>query len=227
MKRFALLFTFVACGFAQTLSMTCPAAPVALGTNVTIPLTLAGSGGGLVGIQGTVTVTPPVGAITAVTTGGAAAAGISAYVSTVNGISFLLGGFGPPPPSAPLNNAAIANGLVANVTLAIPSTLSGATSLQVSLAGGIVPLLGTGPSPGNIGITAGPACTIPIKTTNLCDLNGDGLVTQSDVQAQVALLFSQAANCARDANGCTVSAIDIVVNATGVNGTSGKCTATK
>lgn len=214
MKRFALLFTFVACGFAQTLTMTCPAS-VKGGATLTVPVTLAGSGGGIAGFQLTATTIPAFGPLTAAATGTASAVSKGAYVSPT-GNSVVVGGFGPP---GTLNAGFIANGTVLNLNWAIPATLPGqTTTIQINLAGGAIPLTGTDANGGVIGIGAGPLCTVAVSgstVTNFCDLNGDGKVDQSDVTAQVSLLFAvpQTPKCARDATGCGVTALEIVANA--------------
>ncbi len=203
------------------MSLTCPNGQIKPGTSLAIPVTIVGSGGGLVAFQWTVTVTPSMGTMSVASAGSAANAAKSIFVS---GGSIVQGGFGPPLPGT-LNATPISDGTLATLGWTVPQSLAGQT-VNISIAGGAVPIKGTNANGDVSGINPGPTCAVSVlPNTNFCDINGDGVVTQADVDAQrvMVLTFPQPAKCARNADGCWVGAIQIVTAAA----LGGQCTATQ
>lgn len=219
--KFALSLLLASPCFAQTLSLTCPTGQVKVGTTLSIPVVLAGSGGGLTGLQFTATSTPSLGTLAVTSSGTAAAAAKSTFVS---GTVVVEGGFGPPFPGT-LNSNMIADGTIATLAWTVPTALANQT-VTITLAGGALPLKATNAAGSLSGVSPGFSCAVSVlANTSLCDLDGNGAVDQSDVDAQrtMVMTFPQVAKCARDANGCWVGAIQIVATAA----LGGQCNATQ
>ena len=212
--------------FAQILTLTCPAS-VKAGTTLTCAASLTASSGSA-GLQFTVTSPPTLGTLTSNSTGASLSVSKSAYQTAT---SILLGGFGPGGGLAPigvpgsLNTSQMGDGIVVNLNWQIPSTLANQT-VQISLAGGILPPMATTPDGSMLPLTPNPPQSVAVlPNINFCDVDGDGQVNQADVTAQIALVltFPQSSKCSRNANGCNVGAVEIVT----VAALGGVCKATQ
>ena len=208
------------CG-AQTLTLGCARPPAgAKALACTISFT---SGAGLspaAQIQGTITSTPALGAITATIAGTAASAG---KVISVSGNSFIIGGNSSASGMPPLNATPMADGLVANLTIAIPTGLTG--NVTLTLAGGALVPFASSASGSGFALTPNPALSVSILGTNFCDIDGNGQVNQADVAAEQVLVFSQSPKGIRGSGSSpSVTDLQIVVNAALPGGT---CMATQ
>ncbi len=209
MKRLLALFLLSAAALlAQTLGLNCPTS-VKAGNALNVVTTIANAQG-TVGVQYTATPSQPLGTMLASSIGSALAAN---KTTSVNGNSVLQAGSGPP---GTLNKSLIADGTLANLNWTVPASLAN-TNMTITLGGtSPVPAKATDVNGLPISVNVNPPCAVSVlPNTSLCDLNGDGVTNQTDVTAQLGLImtFPQSPTCARDANGCGVNALQIVINA--------------
>ncbi len=205
----------------QNIGLTCPNT-VRAGTPLSITTSLTNSQGSA-GLQYTITAPSSLGAFTVTSAGSATAALKAVYLA---GFSLIQAGAGPPPPGQPLNASMISDGPISTITWQVPAGL-GNQNVTISIAGGAVPPLATSATGQPIAVTAGPSCAVSVlPSISLCDINGDGVTDQLDVNAQrsMVLTFPQVSNCARTSSGCNVTAVQIVINAAMPGGV---CTATQ
>ena len=220
-KLLALLATLSASACAQLLTLNCPITGVKAGTDLICTASFTNQTAA--GLQFTVTAPSQLGPVTITAGASTIAAGKTVYQV---GSSAIIGGYGPPPTSATLNANQFSDGIAAILTWHLPASL-GPQNVQISLGGGQVPPIATLPSGMVVSVTPNPPQPVSIlPSVNFCDINGDGLVNQADVTAQrnLVMTFPQPSNCARNASGCNVGAIQIVANAAVPNGS---CTATQ
>lgn len=220
MKTLLIIFAMLSVSaFAQTLSLACPAS-VRVGTALTCQVSIVNDQGSA-GIQFTATSTPSLGTLTAQSAGSAAGALKGIAIASP---SVLIDGFGPPAPGT-LNAGLFPDGLLATLTWQVPASLAN-QNISITLAGGALPAEATSATGSLIAVTAGPQSAVSVlPSISLCDLDGNGVTDQADVTAQLGMImtFPHSAKCARDATGCGVTALQVVVNAA----LGGKCTATQ
>ncbi len=218
MKRIMLFVLSAAALLGQTLSLTCPTS-VKAGTALNATTSIANAQG-TVGVQYTATPSQPLGSLIASSIGSVAAAN---KATTTSGNSVIQIGSGPP---GTLNKSLIADGNLANLNWTVPNSLAN-QNITITLAGpSPMPAAATDANGSPIQVIVNPACAVSVlPNTSLCDINGDGVTDQADVTAQKGLVmtFPQSSKCARDASGCGVTAIQIVINAA----LGGACTATQ
>jgi hypothetical protein len=138
-----------------------------------------------------------------------------------------ISGFGPVVVvgSGTLNVTPIADGLVANISVALPAALAN-TNLTCTIQGGVLPALGASvpPTVSVIETTNPPVSVSVLPSISLCDINGDGQTNQSDVTAELNAVMAQTAGFDRNGDGKTdVVDLEIVIAAA----TGGVCTASQ
>ena len=210
-----LLFAFSIPCLAGTLTLAPPVSPRA-GTTAIWTVTLA-SGGGPAGLQWTFSCDHTVGTITMAPAGTALAAQKVA-TSNSSGSVVTVG-------SGTLNTTPIADGLVANISVALPTALAN-TNLTCTIQGGTLPALGAS-TPPTIAVVETPNPPVSVSvlpSISLCDINGDGQTNQSDVTAELNAVMAQTAGFDRNGDGKTdVVDLEIVIAAA----TGAACTASQ
>ncbi len=217
MKKLLLSVALALPCLAQAVTLTWTCTPATVKPGATLTCTLVQSGGstsatGPVGYQATLSTSQPLGAPTIAASGNASIAGLFAQA---NGPLFVLDWFNSASGTL-VAGTGVADGIVATVTLPIPTTAScpGASpcliitstgTLASSLAGSSMPVT-VNPSVAGF-ISSGP---------NLCDVNSDGVVNAADVQAEQSLVLQKATGgpCDRNNDGaCNIFDIEIVKRA--------------
>ncbi len=219
--KILLSFLFSLPLIGQNIGLNCPVS-VRAGNPLSVTTSLTNSQGS-VGLQYTVTAPSALGAFTVTSTGSASASFKAVYLA---GFSLIQAGAGPPPPGQPLNASMISDGPISTITWPVVPAGLGNQNVTISIAGGAIPPLATSATGQPIAVTAGPSCAVSVlPSISLCDINGDGVTDQLDVNAQrsMVLTFPQVSNCARSSSGCNITAVQIVINAA----MGGACTATQ
>lgn len=149
--------------WAQTLTLTGPTGPVKPNVPVTFTLTLSGASTNLAALQWGANM--PNSSLTWTIGAAGTAAGKTLYCASAGNICVLVG----------LNQTALANGVIATATWTPQS--SGTFSYNVSAP------LGASNASTAAAVTVTPGTGLSLTITSPCDLNADGLINVSDVQA--------------------------------------------
>ena len=210
-----LLLLFSAVCFAQSATLTlssCVPTIVKPGSSIAVcQLVLSGgntASTGPAGLQGTIASSQPLGLPTITVAGTALAAAKTAFI--LNG-TFIISG---------MNQTQIADGLVATVSIPIPSSVT-CTGNSPCLTVSDVKTLGATPAGTALAVIPGPP--LPISVFNACDVNGDGVISALDYSAQLNASLSGTGGD-RNGDGAT-DIVDVQIIANAVNGKG--CTATQ
>ncbi len=217
MKKLLLTAMLALPCFAQAVMLTWTCTPTTVKPGGVLTCTLVQSGGstsatGPVGYQATVSTSQPLGAPTIAASGNASIAGLFAQA---NGPLFVLDWFNSASGTL-IAGTGVADGIVATVTLPIPTTAScpGASPCLVITSTGTLAssLAGT-----SMPVTVNPSVAVLITSgPNLCDVNADGVVNAADVQAEQSLVLQRVTggSCDRNNDGkCDIFDIEIVKRA--------------
>jgi len=199
-----------ACCAQGALTLSPPTNPRA-GTNATWTITLSG-GTAPAALQWNFSCDHALGTVATVASGTAVAAGKTA-TALANGNTVLTA----------FNQTAIADGIVATVTAALPAALAN-VNLICNISSPTFLTLGATPAGTSLVETPNPPVSVSIlPAINFCDVNGDGLINTTDVTAERTSVLNQTA-ADRNGDGKTdIVDLQIVTNAA----IGGGCTATQ